>query len=113
MLTVGRLPRKKGGDTMAFEENYRFLCVAVVTQVIEEYKDALRNNLKPRILYYEKWLRSDWCYLLSGMDGDYIINSVRKAVQDEETDRRNDSIGVEKIHKKTYKKSKYKVKKYK
>lgn len=98
---------------MAFEENYRFLCVAVVTQVIEEYKDALRNNLKPRILYYEKWLRSDWCYLLSGLDGDYIINSVRKAVQDEETDRRNDSIGVEKIHKKTYKKSKYKVKKYK
>ena len=97
---------------MAYEENYRFLCVAVVTQVIEEYKDALRYNVEHRIHYYEKWLRSDWCYLLSDMDGDYIINSVRKAVQDEKADRRNDSKGTSKVYKKINKESKHKIKEY-
>ena len=92
---------------MAYEENYRFLCVAVVTQVIEEYKDALRNNIEYKISYCERWLKSDWCYLLSGMDGDYIIKSVRKAVQDEKTDRGNDSKGTSKVHKKINKKGKY------
>lgn len=96
-----------------YEENYRFLCVAVVTQVIEEYKDALRSNNIYKIRSCEKWLRSDWCYLLSDMDGDYIIKSARKAVQDEKTDRGNDSKGITEIYKKVNQKSKYKVKKYK
>ena len=97
---------------MAYEENYRFLCVAVVTQVIEEYKEALRNNVSHRIHYYEKWLNSDWCYLLSGMDGEYIMQSVRKVVEDEKANRGNDSKGITEVYKKVNKKSKYKVKKY-
>lgn len=97
---------------MAYEENYRSLCVAVVTQVIEEYKDALRNNEKYRIGYYEKWLKSDWCYLLSGMDGDYIIRSVRKVVQDEKTNRGNDSKRITEVYKKINEESKHKIKKY-
>ena len=97
---------------MAYEENYRFLCVAVVTQVIEEYKDALRNNIEYEISYCERWLKSDWCYLLSGMDGDYIIKSVRKAVQDEKADRRNDSKGTSKVYKKVDKESKHTIKKH-
>ena len=97
---------------MAYEENYRFLCVAVVTQVIEEYKDALRNNIGYKISYCERWLKSDWCYLLSGMDGDYIIKSVRKAVQDEKADRGNDSKGTSKVYKKINKESKYKTKEH-
>lgn len=97
---------------MAYEENYRFLCVAIVTQVIEEYKQALRNNAKHRIDYYEKWLKGDWCFMLSGMDGDYIIKSVRKVVQDEKTNRGNDSKRVEEVYKKVDKESKHQNKKY-
>ena len=72
-------------------ENYRMLAVAIVESMIKKYKTALRHNRKYDIDYCERWFKSDWCYLLSNMDGDYIIKSVRKVVQDEKTDRGNDS----------------------
>lgn len=88
------------------------LAVAIVEGMIKKYKTALRHNRKYDIDYCERWFNSDWCYLLSDMDGDYIINSVRKAVQDEKTDRGNDSKRVAEIYKKINEKSKYKIKKY-
>ena len=107
---------KEGGGIVAdeyeYEENYRVLCIAVVTQVIEEYKEALRNNVEHRIKYYERWLKSDWCFLLSGMDGEYIIEGVRKAVQAEKADRGNDGKGTKKVYKTAYKESEHESEKY-
>lgn len=83
------------------------LAVAIVSSMIKKYKTALRHNRKCDIDYCERWFRGEWCYLLSNMDGDYIINSVRKVVQDENANRRNDSKRTSKVHKKINKKSKY------
>lgn len=90
------------------DENYKALAVAIVEDMITEYKKALRRNSKYRIDYCERWFKGDWCYFLSGMDGDYIIKAVRKVVEDEKnSNRRNDSKAIKKIYRKINKKSQY------
>lgn len=83
-----------------YEANYHSLASAIVEPVIEEYKKALRMNDTYTIKRCERWFMSEWCYLLSSMDGDYIINACRKVVQNEKTNRRNDSKGTKKVYNK-------------
>lgn len=97
---------------MDYAENYKMLAVAIVSSMIKKYKTALRHNRTYEIEYCERWFRGDWCCLLSGMDGDYIIRSVRKVVQNEKANRRDDSKRTTKIYTETNEKSKYKNKKY-
>ena len=94
-----RKGKLKGGEVVDYMENYRMLAVAIVEGMIKKYKTALRHNRKCDIEYCERWFNSDWCYLLSDMDGDYIIKSIRKAVQDEKTNRRNDSKRITEVYK--------------
>lgn len=97
----------KGGEVMEYLENYKNLAVAIVTSMIDEYKTALFINDKYTINKCEKWFRSDWCYMLCDMDGDYIIKSVREVVQNEKNNRRNERKGVEEIYKTFDEKGKY------
>ena len=95
-----------------YEANYYSLASAVVEPVINEYKKALKANDTFTIKRCERWFMSEWCYLLSGMDGDYIINACRKVVQDEKTNRRNDGKRTKKVYIKRDEKSKYKAKEH-
>lgn len=79
------------------------LARAIVTQAVDEYKqhcNTLRRqlvrlkeakdpeeykNTKAKVQYFrglvrglERWIRSDWCYELSGLEADVIIGEVRK-----------------------------------
>lgn len=81
-----------------YEENYYKLASAIVEPMIQEYKQALRCNITSDIARCERWFMSDWCYLLSGMDGTYIINACRRVVENEKSNRRNDSKGTKKVH---------------
>ena len=83
-----------------YEANYYSLASAIVENVIEEYKKALRVNNKYEIRRCERWFMSEWCYFLSGMDGEYIINACRKVVQNEKTNRGYDSKGTKKVYSK-------------
>lgn len=58
-------------------ENVRF---AIVQQAVKDYKRALRKKDRYRIRYFEKWFRSGWGQLLSGNNGEYIIEQCRKGL---------------------------------
>lgn len=68
---------------MTIEEAYDHLAKSIVIQAIEDYRKALRkpnkykktiNNLKA----LEKFFLSEWCYHLSGWDGNYIIELIKE-----------------------------------
>ena len=58
-------------------ENVRF---AIIEQAINDYKRALKKRNGGSILYFECWFLSPWGQMLSGGQGDYIIEQCRKCV---------------------------------
>ena len=75
----------KRGDPMTDDTAYQRLANAIVCQAVKDYRLALlrlRRNPKDRIAREmvqdcEKFFRSEWCYLLSGMDADYFLRKLR------------------------------------
>ena len=70
---------------LTIEEAFEHFAKSIVIQAIEDYRDILNNN---RIKYVsnkkynkteiEKFFLSDWCYLLSGCDGQWLIKEIQK-----------------------------------
>lgn len=72
-------------EQISISEAYQRLGVAIVMEVVKDYRSALRavkagkEERTAEVLKLEKWLRSEWAYALSGgADGDFIIEEVRK-----------------------------------
>lgn len=76
-----------GGDTVlktykTIDERdkigFKALACAVVEKAIDDYIDALAKNDKYEIGNIELFFKSQWCYELCGLDGNYIITEVKK-----------------------------------
>lgn len=73
--------RARIGQT-ANEKNYLRLAVAIAKSVVCEYRSALESGNESRISYLERELRSDHFHMISGLDGDAVIEQVRKEFEE-------------------------------
>ena len=75
------------------EKGVELLRIAIVKQACWDYRRALiclhnSKNEKRSASYkhdayrIEKFFKSDWCYLLTGLDGDFLIDSIKQEVID-------------------------------
>jgi len=79
-------------------KNYENLANAIVVQAMQDYRLAIRalnkrpNNhsaLKTKA-EIEKFFRSEWCRLLTTVDGNYLIENVGDVVNDRRRIRRKE-----------------------
>lgn len=69
-------------------ENYENLANAVVLQAVRDYRTALKalklnpSNRSAQIETesIERFFRSDWCKVLTSVDGEMLIRALRKEV---------------------------------
>ena len=64
---------------------YSNLSNAIILQAMNDYKRALSmcrscDELTPQAIKLEKFFRSQWYYELTDVDGELIINKIRKEV---------------------------------
>lgn len=59
-------------------ENVR---VGIIKQAIYDYKTALAQDNEGKAKHLEKWFLGEWGQLLSGCNGEYIIEKVRKEMK--------------------------------
>lgn len=57
---------------------YLDLANAIVTQAANDYRDALNRNHPRRLLEIEKFFRSKWYRILTKVDGEYLIEKLKK-----------------------------------
>lgn len=72
-------------EYITIDEAFDHFAKSIVIQAIDDYREVLRTQ---RIRYtshkkynqteLENFFRSDWCYLLSGYDGEELIELIRK-----------------------------------
>ena len=72
-------------DTVTIDEAFDHLAKSIVIQAISDYREVLHNK---RIKYLsrakynqtelEKFFLSDWCHMLSGYDGQRLINIIKE-----------------------------------
>lgn len=63
---------------------YEKIKLAIIQQAIEDYKEAIPKGRKRRIAEIEKFFRSKWCADLTGNNGTYILNKIKKELGVEE-----------------------------
>lgn len=59
-------------------EAWHNLANAVVLQACKDYRKAVANRNYGEIASIERFLRSDWCYTLTNVDAEYLIETLRK-----------------------------------
>lgn len=72
------------------ENPYEKLANAIVLQAVSDYRAALKKvkkNPKNRdaidgVLQIEKFFRSEWYQVLTSVDGEYLIDRLRKEVSE-------------------------------
>lgn len=72
------------------ENPYEKLANAIVLQAVSDYRAALKKvkkNPKNRdaideVLQIEKFFRSEWYQTLTSVDGEYLIDRIRKEVSE-------------------------------
>lgn len=64
-------------DVIPIDEAYEHLAKSIVIQAIEDYRKALHKDPK-KLIPIEKFFLSDWCYILSGWDGEYLIELLKE-----------------------------------
>ena len=61
---------------------YEDLANAVIIQAVNDYRNLLSGNIKPKpdlnITKLEKFFKSEWFRVLTNMDGATIMNRVRR-----------------------------------
>jgi hypothetical protein len=62
-------------------DGYENVRHAIVKQAIEDYARALIRGDKYKIITLERWFVSEWGQMLSGYNGEYIIEKVKKEVK--------------------------------
>lgn len=63
---------------MSIEDAYRSLGYTVVRRAVEDYQSALRKHCKSEIKTLEKWFLSDEFIMLCDLDGEAVIEELRK-----------------------------------
>ena len=66
---------------MELTEEFENLANAIVKQAITDYKQALKRKDKFCIVRIEQFFRSNWCFELTGVSGDFIIRKVKDEVE--------------------------------
>ena len=75
------------------DRGLELLRIAIVKQACWDYRRSLiclhnSKNEKSSSRYkndadrIEKFFKSDWCYLLTGLDGDFLIDSLKQEIID-------------------------------
>lgn len=69
-------------------ENYQELANAVVERAVADYRMVLRNQpieygRTVTVGSCERFFRSEWCRLLTRVDGEYLISEVKKEYKDD------------------------------
>ena len=63
---------------------YEVLAEAIVLQAVDDYREALRGKgirgIAPEVIINEceRFFRSDWYNILTTIDGEYLIQNIRK-----------------------------------
>lgn len=60
-------------------EGWEKLAVEIVKVACGDYLKALKKNDEYKIIALEKWFKGEYCYSLCGVEGDVIIEELRKA----------------------------------
>ena len=68
------------------DEGYFLLIYAIIEQAVKDYRSALKRlkeypadySASDRIREVQRFLRSDWFYFLSGIDGEAAIKEIEK-----------------------------------
>lgn len=71
--------RRKGAAYVA--NGYKNLRIAILIQAIDDYKIALIDRDNGEIRHLENFFLSDWGEMLSGCNGELIIEIVRKDIK--------------------------------
>ena len=62
-------------------DGYGNVRIAIIKQAIDDYKRALRKGDEYKITALERWFVDEWGEMLSGNNGVYIIQQVRKELK--------------------------------
>jgi hypothetical protein len=79
-----KVDNKKKYGIYKTTNGYGNLRVAILEQAIKDYKRALRRGNNYKITALERWFLSEWGELLSGNNGAYIIEKVKKEIAAEQ-----------------------------
>lgn len=67
--------------TVNEDRAYEDLANAIIERAVYDYKDALLENDTYEIVSIEKFFKSDFYLLLTKVDGEYIMNRVKKRIK--------------------------------
>lgn len=103
-LRTKKTPSKKGGEVRAIEDAWRNLGFATVEDCCSEWLEAAKKEYKLKVkekriglkegerfrlaraqgtkLMCERWLKSDFCYALCGMEGELLIEKLNERVKE-------------------------------
>jgi hypothetical protein len=82
--------REHVNDTYGEYRPWMNLAATVVSGAVTDCKSALKQNRTGQIKALESFFRSEWCYLLTnGLDGELIIEKIKKMVEQELKDKNN------------------------
>lgn len=65
-------------NTIKSADGYGNVRIGIIKQAIDDYRRALRKGNLYKIEALERWFLSEWGEMLSGYNGAYIIEKVRK-----------------------------------
>ena len=67
---------------------YENVRVAIIEQAITDYKRALKKRQRGSIISLERFFLSSWGEMISGGNGEYIIEQVKKQIREGATNGR-------------------------
>lgn len=79
---------------------YEGIAYSIVKLAIKDYKEALRKRDLIEIDNLERFFRSQWCYELCSIDGQWIIDNIRRQHNDKKANFRNECKRTEDAYKK-------------
>lgn len=77
-------------ETVTIEEAFEHLAKSIVIQAIEDYRECLKygrikllSKNKYNIQEIEKFFKSDWFHILSGMNGERLIKILQEQAKND------------------------------
>lgn len=84
-------------EELSTDEAYENLANAIVMQAVDDYRKLLRgkrisydDNRKITIEKIQEFFLSDWFYILTNVDGQTIINSLKREYENDKSQKKEE-----------------------